>query len=76
MAKYFARSCPRCNGYVEIVMREPDRYMVRKAVNGHCVRCAYRLAWILIRGGRKPVNRLAESRGSNVDEEKTENAST
>jgi hypothetical protein len=25
MAKYFARACPRCNGYVGIVMREPRR---------------------------------------------------
>lgn len=52
MAKYFARSCPRCNGYVEIIMREPERYMPLKAVNGRCVRCAYHLAWIVIRGGR------------------------
>ena len=62
----FARSCPRRNGYVEIIMREPERYMPLKAINGRCVRCAYRLAWILIRGGRPPVNRLAKNRASYV----------
>jgi hypothetical protein len=69
MAKYFARSCPRCNGYVEIIMREPERYMPLKAVNGRCVRCAYRLAWIVIRGGRnfKPRD-LARKKASYVGE--------
>jgi hypothetical protein len=61
MAKYFARSCPRCNGYVGIIMREPERDLPLQAVNGHCVRCAYRLAWIVIRGGRQRVNRRAIS---------------
>jgi hypothetical protein len=25
MAKYLCRSCPRCSGYVDIVLREPGR---------------------------------------------------
>jgi hypothetical protein len=52
MAKYLYRSCPRCNGYVGIVMRQPERDMPLQAVNGRCVRCRYRFAWIVIRGGR------------------------
>ena len=25
MAKYLARACPRCNGYLGVVLREPER---------------------------------------------------
>ena len=35
-------------------MREPERDMPLEAVNGHCLRCQYRLAWIVIRGERSP----------------------
>jgi len=56
MAKYLYRSCPRCNGYLGIVMREPGRNMPLQAVNGHCLGCGYRLAWIVIRGKRYPRN--------------------
>jgi hypothetical protein len=52
MAKYLSRSCPRCNGYVGIVLREPGRNTALQAVNGHCLGCGYRLAWIVIRGRR------------------------
>jgi hypothetical protein len=42
------RSCPRCNGYLWIVLREPGRNTPLQAVNG--LGCGYRLAWIVIRG--------------------------
>jgi hypothetical protein len=42
MARYLARACPRCNSYVEIVMREPENDRPLQAVNGKCVRCSYR----------------------------------
>jgi hypothetical protein len=51
MAKYLYRSCPRCNGYVGIVLPEPARNAPVQAVNGHCLRCGWRLSWIVIRGG-------------------------
>ena len=50
MATYVARPCPRCNGYLGIVLREPGRNVPVRAVNGHCLKCNYRLAWIVIRG--------------------------
>ena len=53
MAKYLARSCPRCNGYLGIVLREPGRNVPLQAVNGHCLRCDYRMAWIVIRGRQR-----------------------
>jgi hypothetical protein len=41
MAKYLSRTCPKCNDYLGI------------AINGQCLRCGYRLAWILIVGRRQ-----------------------
>jgi hypothetical protein len=52
MATYLARPCPRCNGYLGIVLREPARNTPVRAVNGHCLKCGYRLAWIVIKGNR------------------------
>ena len=43
MAKYLARSCPKCDGYLGIVLREPGRNVPVRAVNGHCLKCDYRL---------------------------------
>jgi hypothetical protein len=63
MAKYLYRSCPRCNGYVGIVLREPERDLPLRAVNGQCVRCRYRLAWIIVRGGRVSRQRSHRTNG-------------
>jgi hypothetical protein len=50
MATYLARPGPRCSGYLGIVLREPGRNTPVRAVNGHCLKCGYRLAWIVIKG--------------------------
>src|SRR5436309_5569627 len=50
MAKYLQRPCPKCNGYIGIVLREPGRNTPFQAINGRCLQCGYRLAWIAIRG--------------------------
>jgi len=65
MARWFARACPRCNGYVWISIRQPESDLLLQAVNGRCVRCQYRLAWVVIRDGRlpRPVG-VRRSRGS------------
>jgi hypothetical protein len=52
MARYLHRRCPRCNDYLGIVMRETGRNLPLRAVNGHCWTCGFRLAWILVVGGR------------------------
>jgi len=52
MARYLARSCPRRNGYLGIVLREPGRNVPLQAVNGHCLGCGYRMSWIVVRGGQ------------------------
>ena len=41
MAKYLQRSCPKCNGYLGIVA-DPVQ-----AINGRCLKCGYRLAWVV-----------------------------
>jgi hypothetical protein len=70
MAKYLCRSCPRCNGYLGVVLREPVHSTGFQTVNGHCLGCGYQLAWIVIRGrrasaatkrrGAQSVERVAE----------------
>jgi hypothetical protein len=61
MIRYLARSCPRCNGYVSITLREPGRNIRAQAVNGHCSRCTFRMAWIVIRGKTSRINNGAIS---------------
>jgi len=55
---YFTRTCPRCNGHVEIILQEPERNTRLQAFNGHCKGCPYRLAWIVIRGNHTSRDRL------------------
>ena len=56
MARYLARACPRCNGYVGIVVREPGRNTPLQAVNGRCTRCSYRMASIVHPGQEIFIN--------------------
>jgi len=46
MARYLARSCPRCNGYVGIVIRESGPNLPLQAVNGRCSGCP--IVWHLL----------------------------
>ena len=43
-------TCPKCNGYLGIVVPERKAKMPVQAINGRCVKCGYRLAWVLVRG--------------------------
>jgi C4-type Zn-finger protein len=61
-AKYLQRSCPRCDGYVGIVLRDAGHNTQLQAVNGHCLGCGYRLAWIVIRGKRMETRRIEPKR--------------
>jgi hypothetical protein len=47
MAKYLCRSCPKCNGYLGIVVPERKAKMPVQAINGRCLKCGYSLAWVL-----------------------------
>jgi hypothetical protein len=50
MAKYLARTCPKRDGYLGIVVPERKAKMSVQAINGRCLKCGYRLAWVLVRG--------------------------
>jgi hypothetical protein len=52
MVRYLKRTCPRCRGHVGIMLREPEQSTRLQPVNGHCLRCNYRLAWFVIGGNR------------------------
>jgi C4-type Zn-finger protein len=64
MAKYQYRSCPRCKGYLWIVLPEAKHNTRLQAVNGKCLVCSYRLAWIVIRGKSDPARGLERKGGS------------
>ena len=52
MSKDVVRSCPKCKGDLAIVLPDRQRRARISAINGRCVNCGYRLAWILIQGKR------------------------
>jgi hypothetical protein len=47
MAKYLHRACPKCKGYLVIVIPEWKTKIAVQAINGRCLKCGYRLAWVL-----------------------------
>jgi C4-type Zn-finger protein len=51
-SKYLQRSCPKCKGYLGIVIPEQKVKMPVQAINGRCLKCGYRLAWALVLGKR------------------------
>ena len=50
MARKIARICPRCNGYLGVVLGERARKSMTQAVNGSCVVCSHKLTWTLVHG--------------------------
>jgi hypothetical protein len=45
MAKYLQRACPRCHGYLGIVVPKRKAKLHVQAINGRCLKCSYRIAW-------------------------------
>jgi hypothetical protein len=43
MAQYLQRSCPRCAGYLGIVVPERNAKKPVQAIDGRCLKCGYRL---------------------------------
>ena len=58
----FSSSVPPCKGYLGIVLREPGRNTPVRAVNGHCLKCGSRLAWIVIKGNQAARHQLQKNR--------------
>lgn len=58
MTRQLVRHCPRCNSVLLVKVLEPGQNTRLQAVNGSCVRCSCRLAWIVIKGNRPASPRL------------------
>src|SRR5213594_2864179 len=52
MAKYLDRTCPRCKGYLGVVIPIPTQKTTEFPVNGFCAVCRYKLTWKVIQGKR------------------------
>jgi hypothetical protein len=50
MARKIARICPRCNGYLGVVLGERARKSMTQSVNGSCLVCSHKLTWTLVHG--------------------------
>ena len=47
-------------------MREPETALRLQAVNGKCVRCGYRLAWIVVNANKPRLRKNSTVRGRSV----------
>src|SRR5262245_16337324 len=54
VAKYPDRSCPKCSGYLGVVV--PER---KQAINGWCLKCGYRLCGYRLWENELLANRLS-----------------
>jgi hypothetical protein len=50
MSRRIARICPRCNGYLGVVLGKRSPKSKTQSVNGSCVVCSHKLNWTLIHG--------------------------
>jgi hypothetical protein len=53
MARYLARRCPRCDGYLGVVVWGRLPKSTAQSVNGFCAVCSHQMAWKLIHGKRR-----------------------
>lgn len=56
MPRNIARICPRCNGYLGVVLAERSRKSMTQSVNGSCVVCSHKMNWTLVHGSRGGVD--------------------
>jgi hypothetical protein len=59
MAKYLQRSCPKCDGYLGIVV--PERKMPMQAINRWSFEMCLRLAWFVVLGNVSILQDLFET---------------
>jgi len=43
---------PKCDGYLGIVVPERKAKLLVQAINGRCLKCGYRLTWVVVSGKR------------------------
>ncbi len=52
MLKYLYRDCPRCKGYLGVVVPDPPESKREVPIDAHCVVCGFKLGWRLVLGKR------------------------
>ncbi|HJW30163.1 MAG TPA: hypothetical protein VJ508_13065, partial [Saprospiraceae bacterium] len=55
MSRRIARICPRCNGYLGVVLGKRSPKSNIQSVNGSCVVCNHKLHWTLVHGAPRKV---------------------
>jgi len=53
MDKYLARTCPKCNDYLGVVIPEPLDLTREIPVDATCSRCGFNLLWKIVTGNRR-----------------------
>ncbi len=53
MARHLARRCPRCDGYLGVVVCNRSPKSATQPVTGLCAVCSHRMTWKLIHGKRR-----------------------
>jgi hypothetical protein len=53
MTRQIARICPRCNGYLGVVLGKRSAKSNTQPVNGSCVVCNHKLHWTLVHGPQR-----------------------
>jgi hypothetical protein len=56
MTRQLARICPRCNGYLGVVVGKRTAQSTSQSVNGSCVVCSHKLRWTLFNSSRPSVD--------------------
>ena len=53
MSRRIARICPRCNGYLGVVLGKRSPKSNTQAVNGACIVCSHKMRWTLVHGPQR-----------------------
>ena len=54
MTKYLYRSCPKCEDYLGVIVRDPPEPMREVPIDATCLRCGFKLGWKLVLGTLGP----------------------
>ncbi len=50
MTNYLYRTCPRCQDYLGVVVRDPPEPLREIPIDAYCVVCGFKLGWRLVLG--------------------------
>jgi hypothetical protein len=63
MAKYIARTCPKCRDYFGVVVNQAPKSNGEHPINGFCAACGYHLkGWRLIVGRKRTTTQVYHGR--------------